>query len=99
MLCMAAPAYAACTIPGERVHWIADYCMATLSTDDEIAAGDCIARELARSKALADCPAVTHYKRAMCTLAVQRRRTGSVAACVADLGFVGSTVRDSGVGR
>jgi len=25
-------------IEGTRVHWLVDYCMATLSTDDEIAA-------------------------------------------------------------
>ena len=37
------PAHAAaCELPGEAIHWVMDYCMARLQTDDEIAASDCM---------------------------------------------------------
>lgn len=88
----------ACRVPGTPMHWIADYCMATLGTDDEIAASGCIDRERAVAFASA-CSAKIHYKRAMCELAVQRDAwPGSVASCVADSTFVGPTVRNGGVG-
>ncbi len=88
----------ACSIDGSRMHWIADYCMAVLSTDDEIPASACIDRE-SRVAYLNDCAAKTHYKRAMCKLAIERTgRAGSVEKCVRDTGFVGPTVRNRGVG-
>jgi hypothetical protein len=88
----------ACPIDGEPVQWIADYCMSKLETDDEIAAAECIARELTVQHASA-CDARRHYKRAMCDLAVARASyPGSSRQCVADRGFVGTTVRNAGVG-
>jgi hypothetical protein len=85
-------------LPGEKIHWIADYCMASLETDDEIAASECISRHLKR-KFAGDCAAKKHFKSRMCQLARQRgQRHDSVAACVADTRFVGSTVRNGGVG-
>lgn len=87
-----------CPIPGETIQWIADYCMARLSTDDEIAASACIADErqvIFRS----ECIAKTHFKYVMCELAISRRaRSGPVDACVNDPTFVGPVVRDGGVG-
>jgi hypothetical protein len=88
----------ACPIDGEPVQWIADYCMSKLETDDEIAAAGCIAKELTARHASV-CDARRHYKRAMCDLAVARASyAGSSGQCVADRDFVGSTVRNGGVG-
>lgn len=93
-----AAAAPACRIPGMKIHWIADYCMAQLETDDEIAAGACIGDELGRAFA-DDCAAKLHYKRAMCERAIALRyRQGDVDGCLADREFVGSTVRNGGVG-
>ena len=88
----------ACPIEGARTHWAADYCMAKLETDDEIAAGECLGEEHKR-RFRDECEAKRHYKEAMCRLAIERgRRHDDVAACLADPGFVGSTVRNGGVG-
>jgi len=38
-----------CPTEGDRIHWIADFCMAEIGTDDEIAAMDCIEKEPAVS--------------------------------------------------
>ena len=87
-----------CEVPGDKVHWIADYCMAKLGTDDEIAAGDCINEELTRRFA-SDCAAKLHYKKQMCEAAVQRGDfKGGVQACLADRSFAGPTVSNGGVG-
>jgi len=87
----------ACPIEGEVVQWIADYCMSKLETDDEIAASDCIAKELQGKRGSA-CAAKRHFKRALCELAAARAGVSSVEQCVADRSFAGSTVRQSGVG-
>jgi hypothetical protein len=97
------PAYAAdssaCLITGDSIHWIADYCMAKLETDDEIAASDCINDELQRPFP-DDCAAKRHYKRALCELAIARETiAGTVESCVADKKFMGSTVENGGVGN
>ena len=103
--CVATPGDAAPTgvvdecPPGEAIQWIADYCMARIGTDDEIAASDCIASETQRVFDNA-CKAKLHYKRSMCELALESLvRPGSIAACVADRTFVGRTVRHNGVGH
>ena len=100
---LALPAFAAgpgrCAIPGERIHWIADYCMAKLETDDEIAAGDCIGAELKRAPKGA-CAAKRKYKRALCELSIRHGHVGNgVEACLKDRAFMGSTVRNGGIGR
>jgi hypothetical protein len=97
---IAAPALAAppCPVAGERMHWVVDYCMAKLETDDEIAASDCIAGELEKAPRNA-CVAKRSYKQRLCELVVSRKNpNGTVAACVADPRFAGSTVRNGGVG-
>jgi len=88
----------ACRIAGDKVHWVADYCMARLQTDDEIAAGACINAEL--DKAFSnDCAAKVHYKKILCEAALARGdRKDGVEACLADPAFAGSTVRNGGVG-
>ena len=87
-----------CAIPGERMQWVADYCMAKLQTDDEIAAARCIEEE--RDAAFADdCAAKGHYKAKLCELAISREVfRGPVASCVADPDFAGTAVRNGGVG-
>ena len=87
-----------CAAPGMKIHWMADYCMSKLETDDEIAASDCIDAELKRAFK-SDCAAKIHYKNALCRLSVSRKlRTGGVRDCVADRTFMGPTVRNGGVG-
>ena len=83
--------------PGETVQWIADYCMATIGTDDEVAASDCISRE---SKIMfrSGCHANFYFKRALCEVVVKNAsRSGTVDACVEDPQFVGPTVKNGGV--
>lgn len=80
------------------MHWIADYCMAKLQTDDEIPASECIAKESGH-KFQSDCAAKIRYKRAMCRTAIaDKRHRGPLSACVRDPAFVGHTVRNGGVG-
>jgi hypothetical protein len=87
-----------CEIPGEKIHWIADYCMAQLETDDEIPASECIAKENAVAFSSV-CAAKRHYKKAMCELSISRDALkGDAERCVADPDYVGATVRNGGVG-
>lgn len=88
-----------CPIEGDRIHWIADFCMAEIGTDDEIAAMDCINRELRRPFP-DDCSAKRHYKRVLCEGAVSRQAVaGNLESCLEDADFMGSTVRNGGVGN
>lgn len=89
------PTFAAptCELPGEAVQWIADYCMRSLQTDDEIAASDCIAAQL-KHDFPSSCATKRHFKRALCALDTGR----DVERCVADPNYLGSTVRRGGVG-
>ena len=99
-LALAARANAAapCPVPGERVHWIADYCMAKLETDDEIAVSDCIEEEGKRRFRDA-CASNTHFKKRMCEVMVRGgTRSGTVDQCVRDPSFKGRTVERGGVG-
>lgn len=87
-----------CTAPGEPIHWIADYCMLTLETDDEIAASACIEEERRRRFPSA-CAGNTHYKRRMCEVLTRSgTRSGTVGQCLRDPAFKGRTVRRGGVG-
>jgi hypothetical protein len=85
-------------LQGEPIHWIADYCMAAIGTDDEIAASDCIA-EQSQLQFENACAARMHFKRALCEqLVASGARTGTVDECVDDAGLVGRTVLNGGVG-
>ena len=89
---------AECPVEGDLIHWVADYCMASIGTDDEIAASDCIDSERRRVFD-GECAAKLHYKRAMYELAVKyHSRPAPIAACVADRSFMGHTVRNRGIG-
>jgi hypothetical protein len=88
-----------CPVAGTRIHWIADYCMSKLETDDEIAASPCIGKEVARAFTN-DCGAKLYYKKTMCRLAISRKqRQDDINSCLADKEFKGATVRNGGVGR
>jgi len=81
-----------------KIHWIADYCMSKLETDDEIAASSCINAEAARAFN-SDCVAKLHYKKRLCGLAIARKqRPNDIKNCLADKTFMGPTVRNGGVG-
>jgi hypothetical protein len=87
-----------CAVPGEPVHWVADWCMATLQTDDEIAASDCIARHPVSAFA-SGCAAKLHFKRELCRLLRGAQATPeALQACVDDPQVMGRTVREGGVG-
>ncbi|OGB25555.1 MAG: hypothetical protein A3I66_23210 [Burkholderiales bacterium RIFCSPLOWO2_02_FULL_57_36] len=87
-----------CRISGAAMHWIADYCMSNLETDDEIPAGFCIDKER-RIAFRSECAARQHYKKKMCELAISRGTIqGNLKRCLADRDFVGPTVRNGGVG-
>lgn len=87
-----------CPVGGMKIHWIADYCMSILETDDEIAAGSCIGAEIKRTFKN-DCAAKLYYKKAMCRNAISReQRQDGIDRCIADKEFTGSTVRNRGVG-
>lgn len=88
----------ACPIPGEPVQWIADYCMAGIGTDDEIAASDCIHQQLERKFEDA-CRAKLHFKRALCQLMLDQGTVqGPIERCLNDPSFQGRTVRQGGGG-
>lgn len=77
---------------------MADYCMSVLETDDEIAASSCISAEAARVFT-SDCVAKVYYKKTMCQRAISRKqRPDDINNCLADKTFMGSTVRNGGVG-
>jgi len=87
-----------CPAAGERIHWMADYCMSKLETDDEIAASPCIDEELKRAFK-GDCAAKIYYKNALCRLSIFRKlRPDGIKSCLADQTFMGPTVRNGGVG-
>lgn len=94
----AAAAAPRCDIAGEPIQWLADYCMALLQTDDEVAAGDCIQREWSRRGADA-CAAKRWAKAGLCRIARQRGDVDSVEHCIADRAFAGPAVKAGGVGR
>jgi hypothetical protein len=85
-----------CPVPGELIHWQADYCMFKIGTDDVIAAGPCLEREL-QVRPRSSCSGKFRYKRALCELVVGAgQRKGSIDSCVRDPLFMGPTVRNGG---
>jgi hypothetical protein len=94
----AAVAAGRCPAPGEPLHWLVDYCMLTLETDDEIAASSCIEQE-GRRRSRGACASNTHFKKRMCEVMVRSgTRSGTVEQCVRDPSFKGRTVERGGVG-
>lgn len=81
-----------CPIPGEPIQWIADFCMASLGTDDEIAASVCINRHLQNNAGEA-CKVKEYYKRALCKILIANDSVpGPLERCVADPKVRGRTV-------
>lgn len=87
-----------CAVAGEPVQWVADYCMLTMETDDEIAVSGCIERE--RKKPFAtDCASNQYFKKAMCEVMIRNgTKTGTVDQCLKDPRFRGRVVEAGGVG-
>jgi hypothetical protein len=86
----------ACAVPGQLAHWQADWCMARLETDDEIAIADCLEGERQR-RFPDDCAGKRHYRDAMCRRMVAAGRyPGSERDCTTDPEAVGATVRNGG---
>jgi len=89
---------APCPADGAPIQWIADYCMLTLETDDEIAVSGCIEERLKQHFPNA-CAGNTHFKKLMCEQMIARGTMGgTVEACVSDPSFKGRTVERGGVG-
>ena len=85
-----------CPAPGELIHWQADYCLFKTGTDDVIAAGPCLEREL-QVRLRSSCSGKLRYKRALCELVIGAgQRKGSIDSCVKDPLFMGPTVRNGG---
>jgi hypothetical protein len=88
-----------CAVEGEPIHWVADYCMLSMQTDDEIAVSDCIAKEL-KTAFPGKCASNLHYKNSMRDIMVRNgTRAGAVEQCVEDPAFMGRTVEADGVGN
>lgn len=91
--------YAApCTVPGELMHWQADYCMGRSETDDFASPSvqRCMDKEGKRQ--FSDvCVAKTEYKQKLCSAAVANGFESSLRACMKDRKFSGPTVRNGGV--
>ena len=87
-----------CPAEGDPIHWIADYCMLKMETDDDIAVSGCIEEEM-RKVFSSSCAGNLHFKRSMCELMVRAgTRQGTVEQCVKDRAFKGRTVENKGVG-
>lgn len=88
-----------CAIPGEPVHWAADYCMYAAATDDfaHPKVVECFDKQPDVKDARA-CPAKVKYKTDICAIVVRDGSyKGTVAACVRNNLFSGRTVRNGGL--
>jgi hypothetical protein len=87
-----------CPAAGEPIHWVADYCMLKMETDDEIAVSRCMEEE--RKARFPDaCASNTYFKKRMCEQMIRNgTRGGTLAQCVQDQTFKGRTVQAGGVG-
>lgn len=88
-----------CAVPGEAVHWAADYCMYSAATDDfanpKVQA--CFAKQPSFTKA-SECKAKLNYKRGICDVVVRNGSyKKSAKQCLQDHSFSGPTVRNGGL--
>ena len=87
-----------CLAVGEPIHWVADYCMLKMETDDEIAVSDCIQGER-KARFPNACASNTHFKQRMCAQMIRNgTKAGTIDQCVKDPTFKGRTVEAGGVG-
>src|SRR6218665_1905642 len=103
LLALAASAASAdpakCAIPGEPVHWAADYCMYAAATDDfaHPKVVECFDKQ-PDVKAANACRVKAKYKTDICAIVVRGGSyKGTVSACVRDKSFSGPTVRNGGL--
>ena len=88
-----------CPLAGEKVQWVADYCMASLETDDQTAAEPCIQEEN-RARYASACVAKQHYKRELCKLLIDSGSVqGPLERCANDPAFRGHMVERGGATR
>lgn len=88
-----------CPLAGEKVQWVADYCMASLETDDQTAAVPCIQEEN-RARYASACAAKQHYKRELCKLLIDSGSVqGPLERCVNDPAVRGQMVERRGATR
>jgi hypothetical protein len=95
-------AYAAekkCGVPGEAVHWQADYCMYKVGTNDFFHDDVQICMEKEEKKPRKSlCAAKIEYKDKICRkIADLEPYNGSIEKCFRDTEFSGPTVRNGGV--
>jgi hypothetical protein len=88
-----------CQVQGEKVQWLTDYCMYKFDTDDVLEIEACMAEDTKHDYE-DDCAAKVKYKRKMCKIAIEEEeiRMG-VQECLNDESFMGSTVKNSGIGK
>ena len=95
---IAARAEGPCLAAGEPIHWVADYCMLKMETDDEIAVSGCIEEER-KTRFPTACASNIHFKQRMCAQMMRNgTRSGTLEQCVNDSKFKGRTVERGGVG-
>lgn len=88
-----------CEIPGQAMHWIADYCLHQAETDDfqEPKVQACF--EKSQGYKIQDtCENRKKYKMKLCQHLVSRGYyEGDVGSCFADKEFIPTTVRNGGI--
>jgi len=88
-----------CAAVGQPVHWVVDYCMLKMQTDDEIAVSGCIEKERKKSFR-SSCARKLHFKKGMCEAMIRYgTKTGTVTQCMKDPTFKGRVVEAGGVGN
>lgn len=86
-----------CSVPGEVLHWAADYCMYSVATDDfaHPKVATCFQKQKDPSPRKA-CAAKMKYKKLMCEIVVKNETyRGSLTECVRDMDFSGPTVKNN----
>lgn len=85
-----------CPIPGEAIHWIADYCMHMAETDDFLnpAVQKCFDKQ--DTKKMGACEVKTKYKKEMCKM-MSANFNSSWEKCMADKTYSGPAVRNGGI--
>ena len=84
-----------CPIPGDPLHWIADYCMSKYETGDleNPSVSNCIGS--IKINGAPSCEIKREYKKKLCELAVARNNA-KLDLCFAGTAITGSTVRNNG---
>ncbi len=90
---------AECQVKGLKVDWLRDYCMYQLDTDDMVEIEACMNNDV-KNDYKDECAAKIKYKRKMCKIAIEEEWIkGTVQDCFRDDAFMGSTVKNSAIGK